>query len=236
MLGRMARTSSKQPADAADRGGRIAQIRAVWSMTRQVDPRLLPYVGGPALAVLVALVVVGVLVHHPIYFSILGIAGAGMVATIVFGRRASSAMFAQVEGKPGAAAAILQNLRGDWRVEPAVAFTRDQDLVHRVVGRPGVILVGEGSAARVRQLIVQERKRVARVAADVPTYDVQVGDDEGQVPLRSLQRHLMKLPRNLKGGQVNAVEGRMRALGGANIPIPKGPIPRGGRMPRGKMR
>jgi hypothetical protein len=117
-----------------------------------------------------------------------------------------------------------------------VQFTRDQDLVHRIIGRPGVVLIGEGSPSRVRQLIAQERKRVARVAADVPTYDVQVGDEEGQIPLRKLQRHLMKLPRNLKGGQVAAVEGRMRALGGPNVPIPKGPLPRGGRIPRGKMR
>jgi hypothetical protein len=225
-----------KPADDSEKTGRIAQLRAVWSMTSQLDPRLLLYVAGPAALVLVVLVVLGIVLGHPVYFSILGVAGALMVATIIFGRRASAAMFAQVEGKPGAAAAVLQSMRGDWRVEPAVQFTRDQDLVHRIIGRPGVVLIGEGSPSRVRQLIAQERKRVARVAADVPTYDVQVGDEEGQIPLRKLQRHLMKLPRNLKGDQVAAVEGRMRALGGPNVPIPKGPLPRGGRIPRGKMR
>jgi len=158
-----------------------------------------------------------------------------MAATIVFGRRAATAAFAQVEGQPGAAAAVLQSMRGNWRVTPVVAVNpRSRDLVHRVVGRPGIVLVGEGPPARVAQLLSQERKKVARVAADTPVYEVQAGDEDGQVPLRKLQTHLAKMPRNLKPAQVNAIEARMRALGGATVPIPKGPMPT--RIPRGRMR
>ena len=54
------------------------------------------------------------------------------------------------------------------------------------------------------------------------------------MPIRKLQQHLTKLPRNLKKSEINGVEARMKALGGASIPLPKGPIPQ--RMPRGKMR
>jgi hypothetical protein len=45
----------------------------------------------------------------------------------------------------------------------------------------------------------------------------------------------MKLPRVLKPKDVNAVESRLRALGGTAMPLPKGPVPT--RVPRsGKVR
>jgi hypothetical protein len=132
---------------------------------------------------------------------------------------------------------VLQAMRGDWRVTPAVAFNRNMDLVHRVVGRPGVVLVGEGSSpAQLRQLMADQKRRINRVAPETPIHDVFVGEGEGQVSLRKLQRELIKLPRVLKGGEITAVEGRMRALGGTNVPLPKGPMPKSMRMPRGKMR
>jgi hypothetical protein len=81
-------------------------------------------------------------------------------------------------------------------------------------------------------MLVAEKKRVQRVAVDVPVYDVQCGDGEGQVPLAKLQRHLMKLPRNLKKPAVSEINNRMRALT-PTMPMPKGPMPKGVRMPRG---
>jgi hypothetical protein len=132
---------------------------------------------------------------------------------------------------------VLQTLRGDWRVTPAVAFNRNMDLVHRVVGRPGVVLVGEGSSLQQqRQLIVDQKRRVGRVAPDTPIYEVLVGDGEGQVPLRKVQNHIMKLPRNVGRKDIDGLEARMKALGGTNVPMPKGPMPKSGRVPRGKMR
>jgi len=158
-----------------------------------------------------------------------------VTGTSIFGRRATKTMYAQVEGRPGAAAAVLQGMRGDWRVTPAVGFTRNQELVHRVIGRPGVVLVGEGnSASAIKQLVVDQKRRIGRVAPDTPIYDLIIGEGEDQVPIRKLQNHMVKLPRNLKKSEINGVEARMKALGAANVPIPKGPMPT--RMPRGKMR
>jgi xanthosine utilization system XapX-like protein len=219
-----------------DQPGRVEQMRAVYRLAAERDRLVLLKVGGPALAVLAVLVVVGLLIGQVVYFSLLAVLAAVGVGATLFGRRANSAIFAQVEGQPGAAAAIAQSLRGDWRVTPAVAVTRSFDIVHRVVGRPGVVLIGEGGPARVTQLIQQEKKRVGRVVGDAPIYDVMVGEGEGQVPLRRLQRHLLKLPRNLRPKQVDALETRMRALGTAGAPLPKGPLPRGVRMPRGRIR
>lgn len=222
--------------DGAATGGRFDQVRTVFAFTRERDPRLVPLLALPAAAIFAVLLGVGFAVGHPIYLGVLGVLLAVLWVTSTFSRRSMSAQYASVEGQPGAAAAVLQGMRGDWRVSAAVSVNRNADLVHRVAGRPGVVLVGEGAPSRVAQLIAQEKRRVLRVAADVPVYEVLVGDGEGQVPLRKLQQHLVRLPRNLRAAQVDGVESRLRALGGPSAPIPKGPLPRGARMPRGRMR
>jgi len=140
-------------------------------------------------------------------------------------------MYAQAEGQAGAAGWLLrQQLRGDWRLTEAVAGTTQLDAVHRLVGRPGVVLVGEGAPHRVRGLIAQEKKKISRIAGDTPIYDITVGTGEGDVRLGKLQRTLLKLPSNLSKGEVSALEKRLGALGGARMPLPKGPMPQGAKM------
>ena len=56
-----------------------------------------------------------------------------------------------------------------------------------------------------------------------------VGNDEGQVPLSKLQRHLMKLPRNISGGEMDTLEARLSARTRAPA-LPKGPLPAGAKM------
>ena len=126
-------------------------------------------------------------------------------------------------------------MRGNWRVTPAVGFTKEQDLLHQVIGRPGIVLVGEGSPNRVRGLIVSQKRALARVVGETPVYDIVVGDGEGQIPLKGLEKHFLRLPRNIKPAQVNALETRLKAIRGSSaLPIPKGPMPT--RIPRGKVR
>lgn len=218
---------------APEKPGRMGQIRQAYRMTRKVDP----LVGWITLAVgfLVFAVVlaVGFLVGHPVYLGFIGVALGFLAATLIFGRRAERAAFAQVEGQPGAAAAALSMIRRGWDVTPGIAVNRNQDIVHRAVGRPGVVLVGEGPPSRVANLLAVEKKKVARFVPDVPVYDVQAGNEPGQIPLRKLNSHLMKLPRNLDKTQVSEVNRRLKALGTMNLPIPKGPMPKGLKMPRG---
>ncbi len=177
----------------------------------------------------------GLLLGHPVYLGIVGFLLGLIVTTAVFGRRAQRNAYSRVEGQLGAAAAVLDNMRGDWRVTPAVGFSREQDLVHRVLGRPGIVLVAEGAASRTRGLLVTEKKRLARFVGDTPVYDVSVGEGEGQVPLRGLEKHLIRLPRNIKPKDVNILDRKLKAMAPA-LPIPKGPVPMGGRVPRGKVR
>ena len=145
---------------------------------------------------------------------------------IVFGRRAERAAYAEVEGRPGAAGAALGILRKGWKVQQAVAVTKNQDLVHRVVGKPGVVLVGEGNVSRVRQLLAVEKKKHARVVGEVPIYDIVVGDGtEETVTVPQLAKHIQKLPRNITPADITDVMQRLRALDAMRpqIPIPKGP-------------
>ncbi|GAA0357905.1 DUF4191 domain-containing protein [Microbispora corallina] len=207
----------------------------VAQIIKQANPKGMPIVYASALATLVLFVVLGLIFSWT--WIVFGVFAAVLVGMLVFSRFAQTAQYSMLHGQPGAAYAILQGMRGTWHVEEKpVAVNRDQDLVFRVVGYPGVILVSEGPPSRVQRMLVAEKKRVQRVAVDVPVYDVQCGDAEGQIPLAKLQRHLMKLPRNLKKGAVSEVNNRMRALTPA-VPMPKGPLPKGVRMPRGpKMR
>ena len=215
---------------------RVAQLRQAFTVTKASDPKLVPILLAAFLVPFVLLLALGLLLGHPVYLGLLGVAVGILVLMIVFTRRLQKTAYSQVEGQLGAAAAVLGNMRGDWRVTPAVGFTAEQDLVHRVVGRPGVVLVAEGSPGRARKLLSTEKKRLTRVVGDTPVYDVLVGDEEGMVPLRGLERHFVRLPRNIKPAQVNILDSRLKALGTARPPVPRGPMPKGGRVPRGKVR
>ena len=240
----MALGRSKKPAPAKkavpaktgpSRRERMNQLKMAFSMTRKADAKMLPLVGGTLVITLAVFVLLGILLNHLVYGIVLGLVFAFFTTTLVFGRRVQKTAFTQVEGQLGAAAAVLQNMRGNWRVTPAIGFTKEQDLLHQVIGRPGIVLVGEGSPNRVRGLIVAQKRALARVVGETPVYDIVVGDGEGQIPLKGLEKHFLRLPRNIKPAQVNTLETRLKAIRGSSaLPIPKGPMPT--RVPRGKNR
>jgi len=155
----------------------------------------------------------------------------GLLAVlIVFGRRAQKAAYAQIEGQPGAAAAALGMLKRGWKVDPAIAFNRNQDIVHRVVGPPGIVLVGEGNPNRLKALLTIERRKHERVASETPIHEVISGNPDQHpeaVPVSKLSRHVTKLGRKVKPAEMTDVLARLRALDAnrSNMPIPKGPIP-----------
>jgi Domain of unknown function (DUF4191) len=221
--------TKKAAADSAP--GRLKQIGMVARLIRESNPRALPIVVLTGIGIIAIVVVIGILTGTVAFLTPLGVLLGVAAAMFLFGRFAQSAQYAAIEGQPGAAAAILQSMRGNWTVTPAVAANKNMDVVHRVVGRPGIILVGEGSPNRLPSLLAAEKRRAARIALDVPIYDIQVGDEDGQVPIRRLQRHIMKLPRNLKGPAVADLNYRLKALP-QTLQMPKGPAPRPGRMPK----
>jgi hypothetical protein len=222
---------------------RRQQIAATYRMTKRTDPRiglwlLGAFVVGAAIGFAVFTVLPGS-GRLALVMSIIGALMLGLLATVVlFGRRAQKAAYDQMEGTTGAAARALSSLRRGWRTDQLVAFNKQQDMVHRVVGPPGIVLVGEGNPHRLRSLLTSEERRHQRVVADVPVHQVVVGDEEGQVPLRRLVKHVSKLPKALKGPELTDVLGRLRAIDAnrSNMPIPKGPVPTSMKGLRGQMR
>jgi hypothetical protein len=219
-----------QAADLAN-AGRLKQIRMVAGLVHKSNPRAMPIVIGSGLGVVVVFVIAGLLTGLAAFLIPLGVLLGVLVATVLFGRFAQSAQYSAIEGQPGAAAAVLENMRGNWTVTPAVAANRNMDVVHRAVGRPGVVLVGEGSPNRLASLLAAEKKRVARVAYEVPITEFQVGNDEGQIPLSKLQRKVMRLPRQLKPAAISDINHRLKALQ-PSLQAPKGPIPKNIRQPK----
>lgn len=212
---------------------RFAQLRAAFDATRQADPKMVPLLAAAAGGTFVVVLVLGLVLGRPILGTVTAVLGATLVALIIFGRRSQNAQLSMIEGQPGAAAAVLNSMRGQWFVTPAVAFNKKQDLVHRVVGRPGVILVAEGdSPARVKALLAQEKKKVARVLGEVPLHTISVGNSEGQTSLKGLQMEMTKLPRSLSKTEVPKLQRKLAPLDKGNIPIPQGYMPRPGKKMR----
>lgn len=150
---------------------------------------------------------------------------------------ARRALFAQVEETTGAVKVALSQIQRGWIIpEEPVAFTRERDLVWRIVGRPGVVLISEGPSSRTRPLLAAEAKRVKKVLRNVPIHQIQVGRDEGQVALKDLQRELRRLKKVLTSEEVPQVSARISALRSGEPPVPKGIDPMRARPSRRALR
>lgn len=213
--------------------GRLRQMLQAYRITKQAEPslpiRLLIWfvlVGG--IATMAQIVLFGRSVLAVTGAIVFGLLSGLLAVLIVLGRRAEHAAYAQIEGQPGAAGGALQMLRRGFDVKPGIAFTRNQDLVHRVIGRAGIVLVGEGNPNRVKQLLASERKNHQRKAGDeVPVHTIVVGNGEGEIPLTKLVRHIQKMKKQIQPAVQTALMQKMKALDAMRpaAPMPRGPMP-----------
>ncbi len=231
------------PSTDPDKMSRRQQFVATYRMAKQSDRLIGLYC---LLAFLVgAAIGFGVFWYLPgtgilgIALSVVGALLLGLLAAVIlFGRRAQRAAYLQMEGRPGAAGQALSMLRRGWKVDAMIAFNKQQDVVHRVVGPPGIVLVGEGSQARLRGLMAGERRKHERVASETPVHEVVCGQGDGEVPLPKLVKHVTKLGRNVKPADLTDVLNRLKALDSQRsaIPLPKGPVPSSMKGLRGNLR
>lgn len=230
--------------------GRIAQIRQAYKAIRNLDPRLGWWMLGAAVGTAAIIVGIGFAVggFWVWYSAILALPSALLAAVIVMNRRGNTAMYRALKGQPGATGTTLTGLgkRGWYAGQEPVAIegargTRPSDLagaamVFRAVGRPGIVLIGEGPSARVTKLLKQEEKKVARVAPGVPVHLWVAGDDEGQVPVKKISSRLTRMRPVLTKAETAVVNKRLKSLGGMKPPIPKGVDPTRARVDRKAMR
>jgi uncharacterized integral membrane protein len=224
---------------------RRQQMVETYKLTKQSDPKIgLLLCAIFVVVAAVAGVIFWFLPGEGIFswiFTIVGALLAGLLAAmVVFSRRAQKVMYSRLEGQIGGGYAALTMLRRGWTVTQAVGVEpRSQTLVHRVVGPPGVVLVGEGnSPSKVRSLLASTKRTHARVLSDVPITTVVAGNGEDEVPLPQLTKHVTKLGHNVAGPEITDILNRLKAVDATRgaMPIPKGPVPTSMKGMRGNLR
>jgi F0F1-type ATP synthase assembly protein I len=231
-LFRRKKNKNQVPAQG-EKQGQLAVLKDAFKLVRKHKPVAIVYSAVAVVVVLVGGILIGSSLHHPVYFAIISLPLGVLLAFFIFTRQANGAAFASIENQLGAAGSVIMAIRSGFTVTPAVAVNKNQDMVHRAIGRCGVVLVGEGGFA-VRAMMQEEHRKVERFIHGVPVTEVYAGNEKGQVPLRKLQKHLKKLPKKINKAQLREVRSREKAIGGMNMPMPKGPMAfnRNARMPK----
>lgn len=220
-------TSTKEP-------GKIKQLWQIFQLTKKTDKALVPIliltllaplVGGIALAIFIA---AGSILTLVLYI-ITGIMVSILLTLIVMGQRAEKTAYQQISGQPGAVGAVLRSaLRRIWQASefPVAVNPKTQEAVYRAVGKPGVVLIGEGPQARTKKMLDDERRAVLRAVPDIPVHFIYVGPDAGSTALPKLSKKMRSFKNSLRKAEVLAVSHRLNSLQrGGTLPIPKGVDP-----------
>lgn len=226
----MARTKdpNKEP-------GRMKQMWQVFQMTRRYDSLVVWYLS-LAIFVPILLGLAAAFLFAPpatnvigfVLIIIIGLMVGVLLGLIVLGRRAEKAAYSQIAGQPGAVGAVLKSsLRRGWIASemPVAVSPKNQDAVYRAVGRPGVVLIGEGPRSRTQRMLEDERRSVNRYLANVPVHFLYVGPDLDSTPLHKIPAELRKFKGTLRKPEILAVSNRLKSLGKNGLPIPKGVDP-----------
>ncbi|QPK82054.1 DUF4191 domain-containing protein [Schaalia sp. ZJ405] len=188
-------------------------------------------------AICLALIVCALTHGNWILWSILGVFLGATSAMALLSFLVRRAMYAQIDGTVGSVYAVLSQIRTGWIIpEQPIQVTREQDVVWRIIGRPGIVYISEGPSSRVKDLLNQERRRASRVVKNVPIHIIQAGKGEGQVPLPKIQGRLRSLKKVLTKEEVPQVAARLAAVQSTALPIPKGVDPMKARPNRRAMR
>ncbi|WP_019193138.1 DUF4191 domain-containing protein [Corynebacterium timonense] len=239
--------AAKKEARAAKRAQRKntrSQIWQAFTLQRKRDKKLIPLMLLSVVGMGLVFFLIGLLWGGQWFMLVLGLLVGAVVAMWVLSRRLEKSMYDEVGNQPGAAAWTLENLRSTvgiaWVTKVSIAATPQMDVVHRVVGNPGVVLVGEGNRNRLRKLMERESKRVDRLLVGVPVYELYIGDGEGETQVRDLQKTLLKLPKNYRKDEVYSMSAKLEAMenhtGGRPAGLPGGPLPQGAQSMAGMNR
>jgi len=217
--------------DAPKKQSQLAVVKDAYKLVKKDSPLAVVWCLVIFVLVLTFGIIIGNNLGHPIYAGFITLPVAFLAAFFLFTRYANTAAFASIQGQLGAGASVLMSIKRGFVTTPAVNVNRDQDMVHRVSGKAGIVLVGEGGFG-VKSLMQDEKRKMERFLSGVPVTEVIVGENSGQISIKKLHKHLKKLPKKLNTAQLREVRARLRSVGGLNLPMPKGPMPTNVRMPR----
>lgn len=238
----MARKSDKP--QKPKRQNPFKRIASVYKTIKQIDPQVTWWMLLAFVVVLAVGSIIGLIMGHFVYSLLISIPFAALAAMIVLSRRGEKAAFAQMEGQRGASIGGLSALKRGWFYdqEPIAAdATKPNEIntaavVFRALGRPGIVLLGEGPHHRVKKLFVKETKKVNRIAPGVPVHTFIVGSEENELPARKIRMTLTKLRPELSKEEMSVVNKRLKSLPGIRQGIPAGVDPNRARMDRKALR
>lgn len=220
------------------------RIANVYKTIKQIDPQVGLWMLLAFVVVIAVGAIIGLLLGHIIPSLLVAIPFALLAAMLVMSRRGERAAFAQMEGQRGASIGGLSALRRGWYYdqEPVAAdATKPSEInnaamIFRALGRPGVVLLGEGPKHRVDKLFAKETKKVNRVAPGVPVHTFIVGSGDGELAPRKIRMTLTKLKPELSKEEMSVVNKRLKSLPGIRQGVPAGVDPTRARMNRGALR
>ncbi|MDR2896862.1 MAG: DUF4191 domain-containing protein [Propionibacteriaceae bacterium] len=219
----------KKNSDDPKDWGQARQFLEAFKITRSFDKALLPLMIGSFIVVVAIFVVIGLFVIKTMWWIwlIFGVLFGALAAMYVLSWRAKGAMFKRYAGQPGSAEVGMNLLPKTWIKQPVISVDKHQNIVHRLIGPGGIVLVGEGQPGRVREMMATQEKRVATIKYNITITSYVLGDAANQVPLTKLDKVIKKLPKTLRPAEVTEIAAQLKALDGAriNMPIPKGPMP-----------
>jgi hypothetical protein len=231
---KLRRKNSTDPKD----WGQVRQIFEVYKVTTEHDKKANLFMGGALLACIVVFTVIGIFLKPWWLFSIFGVLFGVLAAMSVLTWRAKNATYKRYEGQKGSAEVAMSMLSKEWVKSPVITANRQLDIVHRVVGPAGIVLIGEGDPGRLRAMLATEAKKHEQVKYGVKVTMLVMGDRDNQVPLGKLADHIKKLPKVIKTAEITDISNRLRALDSMRpkIPLPKGPMPTSAKGARAAVR
>ncbi|MFC7927681.1 DUF4191 family protein [Microbacterium laevaniformans] len=228
---------------APDKGpGFFSQIRSLYTFTK-AEFSWLPWVlvavvvVGIGIGILVGFLIPPAAVWSVILWGVTGLLFGLLGAMIVLTRLSTRAMYIKLDGMPGAVGHVLSTSLGrSWVASemPVGVNPKTQDAVYRVIGRGGVVIVGEGARGRLTRLVNDEKMKVQRVASGVPINVLYIGHGEGDVPISKLSATIKSFPKKVDRTTMAAVVKRVDSVSQSvtSLPIPKGIDPMRARAPR----
>ncbi|WP_460795567.1 DUF4191 domain-containing protein [Microbacterium sp. GXF0217] len=233
---------AKRAPEPEKRPGFFSQLKSLFRFTREVYSWL-PWA---QIAILVAGILVGLVVGYLIppfqvwtlvLWAITGLMVGVLGALMLMTRMSTKAMYAKIDGMPGASGHVLSTSLGrNWQASdtPVGINPKTQEAVYRAIGRGGIVVIGEGARGRLTRLVNEERTKAQRVAHGVPVTVLYVGHGEDEVAIADLSKTIKKLPKAIDKTTMAAVIRRIDSVSQSvtSLPIPKGVDPMKARAQR----
>ena len=207
----------------------VQNIKDSYTISRRTYPWIGWVLLGPAVLLIALAVVLALVTRQAVWYWVLMAVLLALVADMaILSWTVRRASYSQIEGRSGAAKLVLDQVLGrGWYLEsePVYINPKTEDVIWRLVGRPGVVLVAEGPGGRLQRPIADEQRVLRRILSTVPVHVINVGVEEGQTRLIDLWptiRRLPTRPTRLTDAEISQVSKRLSSLSSKGLPIPKG--------------